>query len=98
MQQKIVKSAEDYGVRHNLKIDKYFVFAKLFEEVGEFAQAMLIHQKKCRKKKLVSEDASKKELAKELSDVFGFVLLNAHLLDIDLEDALDKKWIQRHKI
>ena len=93
LQQKVVKNALAYGERHELQIDKDFAIIKLFEEVGELAQAVLIHNKKCRKSKRVPDDVSKKELA----DVVGLAILNAHLLDIDLEDAIDKKWINKEK-
>lgn len=97
LQQKIVQNAIGYGERHNVKIDENFALVKLFEEVGEFAQAVLIHQKKCRTSKIVPEDISKKELAKEIADVVCIAMLNAHLLGIDLEDAIDKKWINKEK-
>lgn len=97
LQQKVIKNALEYGERHNVKIDEEFALIKLFEEMGEFAQAILIHKKKCRTKKLVSEDVSKKELSKELADVVGMAIVNAHLLNIDLEDAIDKKWINKEK-
>jgi len=32
-----------------------------------------------------------------LADVVGMAIVNAHLLGIDLEEALDKKWIHREK-
>ena len=95
LQQKIVKNALEYGERHNVKIDEEFALIKLFEEVGEFAQASLIHRKKCRTQKRIPEDASKKELSKELADILGMAIVNAHLLDIDLEDAINKKWINK---
>lgn len=97
LQQKVIKSVLAYGERHNLKIDEDFALIKLFEEVGEFAQAVLIHRKKCRIKKLVSEDVSKKELSRELADIVGMAIINAHLLNIDLEDAIDKKMINKEK-
>ena len=97
LQQKVIKNALEYGERHDVKIDDEFALIKLFEEVGEFAQAVLIHRKKCRKEKLVSGDASKKELSKELADVVGMAIVNAHVLDIDLEDAIYKKWIHKEK-
>lgn len=97
LQQKVVKNALDYGERHSIKIDEDFALIKLFEEVGEFAQAILIHRKKCRTKKLVSEEVSKKELSKELADVVGLAIVNAYLLNIDLEEAIDKKWINKEK-
>lgn len=60
LQQKVVKNALAYGERHELQIDKDFAVIKLFEEVGELAQAILIHNKKCRKSKRVPDDVSKK--------------------------------------
>ena len=95
LQEKVVQNALSYGQRHNVKIDEEFALIKLFEEMGEFAQAMLIHKKKCRTIKLVSEEVSKKELSKELADVVGMAIVNAHILGIDLEDAIDKKWINK---
>ncbi len=97
LQQKVIKTALDYGKRHNIKIDKDFAMIKLYEEVGEFSQAVLIHRKRCRKKKLISSELSKKELSKELADVVGLAIVNAYLLDIDLEDAIDRKWINKEK-
>jgi NTP pyrophosphatase (non-canonical NTP hydrolase) len=97
LQEKVVKNAMDYGQRHNIKIDEDFALIKLYEEVGEFTQAILIHRQKCRPKKYVSEEVSKAELAKELADVVGMAIVNAHLLGIDLEQAIDKKWINKEK-
>ena len=34
---------------------------------------------------------------KELADVVGMAIVNAHLLGIDLEKAIDEKWINRKK-
>ena len=95
LQQKVVSNALSYGERHNIKIDQEYALIKLFEEVGELAQAILIHRKKCRTRKLVSEEVSHKELAKELADVVGMTIVNAYLLDVDLEEAIDKKWINK---
>lgn len=95
MQQKIIKTAIEYSKQHNIKMDTDFAAIKLLEETGEFAQALLIHQKKCRTSKLVGKDISKKELGKELADVIGIAILNAYLLDINLEDAINKKWINK---
>lgn len=97
MQNKVVQNAIDYGKKYNVQIDEDFALLKLYEEVGELAQAVLIHRKKSRPEKYVSEEISKKELAKELADVVGMVIINAHLLGIDLEEAIDKKWINKEK-
>jgi len=57
----------------------------------------LIHRKKSRPEKHLSEADSKQELAKELADVVGVAIINAKLLGIDLEEALIKKWINRRQ-
>lgn len=95
IQQKIIKTADDYSKEYNVKIDEDFALLKLYEEVGEFAQAVLIHKKKSRPEKHLPEQESKKELAKELADIIGLVVVNAHLLNIDLEEAIYKKWITK---
>lgn len=97
LQNKVVRNALNYGKKYHVKIDEDFALLKLYEEVGELAQAVLIHRKKSRPEKHVSEKISKKELAKELADVIGMVIVNAHLLGIDLEEAINKKWIDREK-
>ena len=97
LQEKTVQNAINYGKNYNIEIDEDFALLKLFEELGEFAQAVLIHKKKSRPEKFVSEDLSKDELGKELADVVGMAMVNAHLFGIDLEDAISKKWIDKEK-
>jgi NTP pyrophosphatase (non-canonical NTP hydrolase) len=98
IQEKVVDCAESYGERYNIKIDEDFALLKFYEEVGELAQAVLVHRKKCRTEKYLPEEESKKEVAKEMADVFGMLAVNAHLLGIDLEEAINKKWITREWI
>ncbi len=95
IQKKVVQNALNYGEQFKVTIDKNFAFLKFIEEVGEFAQALLIHEKKSRPEKFVDAEKSKKELAKELADVIGMAIVNAHLLDIDIESALEEKWITK---
>ena len=91
----VVQNAIRYGEEFGIEIDEDFALIKLYEEVGEFAQAVLIHRKKSRPEKHVSTDISKQEMAKELADIVGMVMVNAHLLGINLEEAIDKKWISK---
>jgi len=91
----VIQNAIRYGKEYNIKIDEDFALLKLYEEIGEFTQAVLIHKKKSRPEKHVSEEISKREMAKELADIIGMVMVNAHLLGIDLEEAIDKKWISK---
>jgi len=64
MQSGILKVAETYSERFNVEIDHDFAVLKLFEEVGEYAQAVIVHKKKSKPKKYVSEEEVKKTLEK----------------------------------
>ncbi len=93
----VLENADDYEKRFGVKIDKEFALLKLVEEVGEYMQAVLIHERKCRPEKFLDPEASKDEVAKELADVVGMAIVNAKLQGIDLEAALGKKWMKnRH--
>jgi NTP pyrophosphatase (non-canonical NTP hydrolase) len=95
LQQKVVDNALRYGKKYGVKIDEDFALLKLYEELGELSQAVLIHKKKSRPEKHKPEAESKHELSMELADVMGMVIVYAHLADVDLQEALRKKWIDR---
>ena len=98
LQNKAVENALRYGEEYNIDVDEDFGLLKLYEEVGEFAQAVLVHRKKSRPEKYISKENAKENLSRELADVLGMVMLNAHLLNIDLEKAMKEKgWIDREK-
>ena len=92
--QKATQNALEYGEKYGVDIDQELATMKLFEEVGEFAQAKLIHDKKSRPQKHVDEAVSIENLAMELADIVGMAMVNAHLLGVDLEEALHKKWVK----
>ncbi len=91
---KVVQNALDYGQKYNVSIDEDFSFMKLIEEVGEFSQARLIYKKMSRPEKFLQDNEAKEEVAKELADVVGMAFVNAHVLGIDLEQALKTKWVK----
>ncbi len=95
MQKGVLEVAEKYGERFGITIDQDFAIMKLYEEVGEYAQAVLIHRKKSKPNKLRSEKDSKKLLAEELADIIGLAIMNADLFGIDLEKAVKEKWLER---
>ncbi|VVB83315.1 Uncharacterised protein [uncultured archaeon] len=95
IKEKVVKNATNYGKNYKIKIDEDFAVLKLFEEVGEFAQAVLVHKKKCRPQKFISEEKSKENLGEELADILGMVLVNSSLFNIDLEKEISKKWFDK---
>ena len=97
IQKEILETAKRYEKKYNLDLDENASIIKLFEEVGEFAEAALIHRKKSRPEKHLPPEESKKKVSEELADIIGMVMINADHLGIDLEEAIKNKWIGRHK-
>ena len=91
----ILEVARVYGERFNVNIDQDFAILKLYEEVGEYAQAVLIHRKKSKPEKFKSESETKEKLGEELSDIIGLAIVNADLFGIDLEKTIKQKWLNR---
>ena len=98
IQRKVISTSENYGKEYNFKIDADYALLKLYEEVGELTQSILIQRKKCRPAKFLSDEESKKEISKELADVAGTVMVISNLFGIDLEEAINKKWITKEWI
>lgn len=95
LQAEVVANALAYQERYQVVIDEDFALLKLCEEVGELAQAVLIARRKCRPEKYLPAATAKANVAHELADIVGMALVAAHLLGIDLEEALQKKWIKK---
>lgn len=95
LQKEIIATLKDYGKQYNFNIDADYALLKLYEELGELTQSILIDRKKCRPEKYLSDEESKIQMAKELADVAGTVIVLADLLGIDLEEAIDNKWINK---
>lgn len=98
LQNKIYKIYSDDLKRYKIKTNEDYLTLKITEELGEFVQSYLIHKKRCRPEKYLSVQNSKRELAKELADVLCLILVIAKKLDIDLEEAVVKKWISKEWI
>ena len=95
MQDGILEVSKIYGKRFNVDIDQDFAILKLYEEVGEYAQAVLIHRKKSKPEKYKSENETKEMLGEELADIIGMAVVNADLFGIDLKKAIQDKWLKR---
>jgi NTP pyrophosphatase (non-canonical NTP hydrolase) len=91
----MLQVAASYSDRFNVKIDLDFAVLKLFEEVGEYAQAVIVHKKKSKPEKHISENESKDALGEELADIIGMAIINADLLGIDIEEAIKEKWLKK---
>jgi len=98
LQEKITKIFLSNLKRDKIKVNDDYLMLKITEELGEFVQSYIIHKKECRPEKYLSSKESKKEMAKELSDVIGLAFVISSTLDIDLEEALIKKWVTREWI
>ena len=66
IQNGILKVAKVYGERFKVNIDQDFAILKLYEEVGEYAQAVLIHRKKSKPEKHRTENETQKNSVKNL--------------------------------
>ncbi|MFA5985781.1 MAG: MazG-like family protein [Parcubacteria group bacterium] len=95
MNEEIIATAQGYCDTYSIEPSKEFAVLKLYEEVGEFAQAFLIHERMSRPEKFMDEKDSRERMAQELADVVGMSLFVAHVLGIDMEKALQKKWTNR---
>lgn len=96
MQKEIMETAKRYEEKYGLAIDENTAVIKLFEETGEFAEAVLTSRKKSRPEKHLPPEESKKKVSEELADVVGMAIVCADRLGLDLEGALKNKWIKRN--
>lgn len=97
IQKYVIKNAKRYSKKHGVKIDENFAVMKLFEEVGEFAQAYLIHKNKCRPEKCLPSKEAKRAVSYELADIINMVMIIADIMKVDLEKALNEKQIKKVK-
>jgi NTP pyrophosphatase (non-canonical NTP hydrolase) len=95
LQEGVAEHCKLYGEEYGIRMDEEFSVLKLGEEYGEFIQAYMIHKKMARPAKLKEPDKSLEEMGKELADVLGCTLYLAHILGIDIEGQLNKKWSRR---
>ncbi len=93
----VTTNVKHYGKKYNININHEFALTKFFEEAGELAQAILIHQHKSRPEKHLPPTESKKLVATELADVVGLAILIAQLYEIDLQSAMISKWDKQGK-
>lgn len=83
------KYVEKFGFERD---DDWYVF-KLQEELGELTQKFLMLSGRARDKGLTKERI-RKEFADEVADTFCLTVLLATHFDIDIVEAVDKKWFR----
>jgi len=83
--------ADNYAKDFDVPYSADWFVMKLQEELGELVQAHLILSHRTRRKP-TSEVEARTRLAEEIADVFSYVLLFAHEVNIDIEAAVKEKW------
>lgn len=93
----VVQNAKRYGLEFGINIDRDFAVLKLVEEVGELAEAILNYENKSRPEKRKPKNVMKAALAAELADVIGMALVLSDIYDLDIENTLNEKWINKQR-
>ena len=91
----IMANAKWYAAKHDVSVDMHFASYNLIKEIGQFADAMLIHQGKVRHDKMLDDDAAKDRLAQELVDIVCLAIINAKLHNIDIKQHIIDKWVRK---
>lgn len=94
--QKVEAVSQTYSKQYKIKRNPSWFLLKLQEEMGELTQSYLMMTGRAR-----SKDKSKREIRnefeKEIADVFCHVLLLANSNTVDIEKAVDEKWLKWNK-
>lgn len=84
--------AANYGTHYGFTQDDSWYMLKLQEEVGELTQAFLMRAGQARTKDRTKEQLEE-GFADELADVLCMTLLMARHHGVDIEAAIERKWL-----
>lgn len=90
--QKIEKVSSIYASKFNIDRNTDWFMFKLQEEVGELTQAYLMFSKRARQKGMTEKEITN-SFADELADVLCQTLLLAKHSKVDLNKAINRKWL-----
>ena len=82
-----------YAQQFDIERTADYFMLKLTEEVGEMTQSYLKYQGQARER-TATKATLRAEFEDELADVLGTVLLVAKHHDIDIEQAITRKWLK----
>jgi len=88
--------SKKYSVKFGIKRDGQWFVLKLQEEMGELIQSYLMMTGKGRGKGQNANEI-KENFNHEVADVFSHILLLARYFKIDLEKAIEEKWLKWNK-
>ena len=83
-QKKYSEIVKKIDKKYNIQRDAYLSFTQLMEEIGELANEI-------NKPKLRNKAVDKENLGGEFADVILQISALADLLDVDIEEAVEKK-------
>lgn len=85
-----------YADLHDVDRTDEWILLKLTEEVGELVQAHLTSSGQGRDRG-TSPDEQRRATEDELADVLGMCLVFAHSQGIDLDEVIERKWLQHEQ-
>lgn len=93
LSERIVKVGEIYAGRHNIQRSPDWYLLKLTEELGELTAEHLSISGRAR---AIADGSrgSREALENEAADLFGQFVLYLHANDIDIEAAIERKWLR----
>lgn len=93
IQKKVCKVSNRYSKECNINRDDDWYILKLQEELGELIQSYLSLTQRGRNRGKTKTRITQ-DFGDELADVIGQVLLLADKHNIDIEEALERKWFK----
>ena len=93
IERSVASVSDIYAERFGIDRDGGWYLAKLTEELGELTAADLKCIGKARTKGKTPDDL-KQDLAEEAADLFAHLLLFCRDRDIDLDQAVQDKWLR----
>ena len=95
LEQELEDVSERYAETNGIERDSNWYTLRLHEEVGELTQAYLMKMGQARSKSL-SQVQIEENFKAEIADVFAHVLLLARHHGVDIEGAVEDKWLRWH--
>lgn len=87
LQDAVLRISDIYAREHNIDRDRDWAILKLQEELGELTQEHLRLSGRAR------GTGNPQSQADEAADVLGMLLIYCHMAGIDIEDAMQRKWL-----
>jgi NTP pyrophosphatase (non-canonical NTP hydrolase) len=87
----VANSVREYSKKNNFIIDENFALLKIYDDVGELSQAILINKKGGAIASGISENDSYRELSRKLADLMSMMMVLADIYHVDVEKEIGEK-------